>query len=607
MSRRRGPAMASTGASLVPAVVVAISATLLASPAPVAAQGFYGFVSYTTDEAAPLDDAFLVMRAAGAGWAQAEGPLTFTRGAAWGLIQPVSLEEHDWSSLDWVERAAAAGLAVLLNVSSGHDDPGLESYCPWVDCQGAAGVVASTRCPPRSYQEWYQFAYDVARHFDGEHGAPAVRHFMSDGENDDAASYWTASAEAYYGGGETVVIERNDGLGSLELPAAQLPILAQGIRDGNPEAAVVMGCSSAWRGYSWSHLKDLVDSGAGAAAVEAQAREYAIGQPYAGIVDSIANDPEVMRSIDFFDHSLALPQYYDVYAVHFYAPAGYRDAMEYVLGRLEAAGVDRPVWNTGEGALLVGDPASVRLGHAYLHLRRIVESHALGLAWHDVSFLVDVPVFGGGLYGLPSGGLDYPRRNELAGSFAFLSRVLPSRQAASALEVEGPFADTELHAFAVDRGWPGSSGFLAAGWCRDECPANVFAWCNPDCPKMADLAELLDVDADQARAWLDFRGRLTSAECSGEVLKAEFAEAPFFVAWGADTDRDCVPDVVDNCPLVPNPDQASSEVESVVGLGNPAILAPDFLGDACDPRPLASDPPGDRLPAPRAPAGRVAP
>jgi hypothetical protein len=547
------------------------------------------------------------MRAVGAGWAQAEGPLTMTRGAAWGIIQPHSLDEHDWSSLDWVARADEAGLEVLLGISSGHDDPGLGCYCPWVDCQGASGVVASTRCPPVSYQEWYQFAHDVAQHFDGAHGAPEVRTFMSTGENDDAASYWTASAEAYYGGGETVVIERNDGRGPIELPRAQLPVLYQGLHDGNPEAVVVMGCSSAWRGYSWSHLRAMIDGGDSPGAVEAQARAYGLALSHAAILDRLASDPEVVRSVAFFDASLTLPQYYDVYAVHFYAPAGYVDAMKYVLGRLGEAGIDRPVWNTGESAVLIADPVTLEQRHAYLHIRRIVASHALGLDWHDVSLLVDVPLAGGGLYASPSGGLDYPQRNPLADAFSFLARRLPSRREVSSLEVDAPFEDTQVYAFRVASGWPASSGFLAAGWCVDECPANTLGWCNADCPKSAEIGSILGVEEEDARAWLDFRGRLVDARCTGSAVEVSFDEAPFFVAWGADADGDCVPDVVDNCPLSANPDQANAEDESLAGQGNSAIPAPDHLGDACDPRPLDHDPCCARVPPPRTPSGRVTP
>jgi len=43
----------------------------------------------------------------------------------------------------------------------------------------------------------------------------------------------------------------------------------------------------------------------------------------------------------------------------------------------------------------------------------------------------------------------------------------------------------------------------------------------------------------------------------------------------ADTDGDEIPDVFDNCPTVPNPDQANSDV------GNPPLV-PDRFGDACD-------------------------
>jgi hypothetical protein len=60
----------------------------------------------------------------------------------------------------------------------------------------------------------------------------------------------------------------------------------------------------------------------------------------------------------------------------------------------------------------------------------------------------------------------------------------------------------------------------------------------------------------------------------------------------ADTDGDTVPDYLDNCPGIPNPDQADTDRD---GYGNacdncPAVFNPtqedrdaDGIGDACDP------------------------
>ncbi|MBI2567053.1 MAG: thrombospondin type 3 repeat-containing protein [Candidatus Schekmanbacteria bacterium] len=588
MSNRKRSALGmavSAGSMLAVAAV-----TMTATGAAAADDSFYGFVSYDTDETKPLDDAFAIMRAAGAGWIQSEGPNTLSKSASWGAIQPFTLSEHDWSSVAWVGDARSQGLEVLLSVNAGHDRPTIANYSPWVDCEGASGVGSATRCPPRSYQQWYDFAVAVARHFDGAHGVPEARYFMSTGESDDSPTYWTASKERLYGGGDTVEITRDAG-GTMTLPAAQIPVLYQGLHDGNPRARLVMGCSSAWRGYAWTHLKELDEGGAADDDLVAQAHQYALNITADSIRSSIANDPEVVRSIEFFEQSLLYPQFYDIYAVHFYITSGFTDAMAFTQAKLAAAGIAKPIWVTGEGAWLLGSAETVERRSAYLHFRRIVESHALGLAWHDVSFLVDFPFVGpDGLYAMPSSGTDYPQRRKLADSFRFLTRLLPTAAARSAVAATPPFTDTALHRFAVDRGGAATSGQIAAGWCQSECPENIFSWCNEDCPKTADVAAILGIGAEVGRAVYDYRGTLVSASCGGTTAMVTFDEAPAAIAWGPDADGDCVPDASDNCPLVANPDQANSAAEIVAGTGNAAIAAPDDLGDACDPCPDNGDP-----------------
>ncbi|MFC1852237.1 thrombospondin type 3 repeat-containing protein [candidate division CSSED10-310 bacterium] len=549
---------------------------------------YYGFVSYLLDEAEPLDDAFTVIKRVGGGWAQAEGPITFTTSAHWGNIQLVSLTEYDWSSLEWTNRATAAGLCILLNVSSGHDQMGMESYCPWVDCQAASGIASSTRCPPLDYQQWYEYAYEVARHFDGSSGAPEIRYFMSTGENDDSPEYWIATKEEYYGGGDLVTITRKNGLGTVEIYAAQLPVLYLGIKDGNSQAKVVMGCSSAYRGYAWTHIKEKIDQGCPEQEVVEQAYQYGLNQTYSQIVTNISSDPAIIRSIAFFYQSLLFPEYYDIFAIHYYGPAGYKDAVNFVCSKLADAGITKEIWNTGEGKVILGTSDLSERRNAYLHLERILTSQTAGFSWHDTSFLVDF-VFSGpsGLYGRSAGGLDYPVRHYLANTFSFLSHILPEKNSATPVSVTPPEADTELLVFQVQNSR--GTGSLAGGWCLDECPQNVLVWCNIDCPKTHELNALLGIGSSEARALFDFTGTIISATCSGETT-VTFDEAPFLLAWGPDRDGDCVPDIIDNCPDTFNPGQENNPLEAIMGNGNPAIPAPDFLGDLCDPCPSDGDP-----------------
>jgi len=57
---------------------------------------------------------------------------------------------------------------------------------------------------------------------------------------------------------------------------------------------------------------------------------------------------------------------------------------------------------------------------------------------------------------------------------------------------------------------------------------------------------------------------------------------------GLDTDKDGIPDEFDNCPTVPNPDQADSDLIPGTDIANP-----DGIGDACDNCPLVFNPEQD--------------
>lgn len=581
--------MAVSGLGVIVILLWGAEANLLNNQA--IASSMYGFVSYGGDEAAPLEDAAIVIRSLGAGWHQAEGPLTMSKGITWGMIQPDSLDEYDWSSVSWVEASAAAGLELLLDVTPGHDNSWIDNYSRWVDCDAASQVWPTCNCPPTNYQYWYNFAYAVAEHFDGTHGAPLVEHFMTVGENDDL-HYWLGTVQQYYGSEETVVITRKNQMGEKTLPAALVPVFWQGIHDANPRAQVVVGACTAWRSYGWTNLKELIDGGATPEAVVAQAQRYGLTNSYTSILDSLEYDAEIMRSVEFFYPSLAYSAYYDCYAAHFYAPHGYNDAMTFLLDRMAVLGVEKPVWMTGEGRPFLASEAS-HCQNAYLHLRNIIYSHYLGLVWHDVSFLVDVMFLNCcGLYSQPDSGLDYPVRHPVADTFRLLAHLLPTASSSSPIEVVSPFDNTELYAFEILHEPTGYQGFVAAGWCSNQCPqySSLEWWCTDGCPKPEiSLHEELGIGPGTAAVVLDYAGLILCRTCEG-LAPVVFAEAPFVVVWGPDQDHDCVPDIVDNCPEIPNPEQLNRSSEAIGGVGNPAIPAPDWLGDACDPCPDNGDP-----------------
>lgn len=551
----------------------------------------YGFVSYGGDESEPLDDAASVIRVMGAGWHQSEGPLTMSKGVSWGLIQPDNLDEYDWSTVAWADASDAVGLNMLMAVSPGHDNMQVNNYSPWVTCDTTETIQPTCNCPPTSYQDWYDFSFAVAEHFDGNHGAPRIDHFMTTGETDDIV-YWLGTAGEYYGRVETVSITRRNGLGTVTLPAALVPVFWQGVHDANPAAKVVQGACTAWRAYAWTQLKEMIEGGAAEADVVNQAHQYGLGLSYDQIVNKIAGDTLVTRSLDFFYPSLAYPEYYEMYATHYYAPHGYLDALEFLHGKMAALGVNRPVWMTGEGRTLSAGEAS-HLRGAYLHFRRIVYSHCLAYEWHDPSFLVDVAFFNScGMYTRPGGGRDYPDRHPLADTFRLLAHVMPTAAGTTVRAVISPYANTELYAFDITHGDTGYSGGAAAGWCSNTCPqfSSFETWCTDGCPKPeTDLSAELGITPGTATAVLNVTGGLLDANCSGEAYVA-FDEPPFLVVWGTDQDGDCIPDILDNCPLTQNPGQENSGTEHISGNGNDSIPAPDWIGDACDPCPEDGDP-----------------
>jgi hypothetical protein len=103
----------------------------------------------------------------------------------------------------------------------------------------------------------------------------------------------------------------------------------------------------------------------------------------------------------------------------------------------------------------------------------------------------------------------------------------------------------------------------------DNCPRAAMG-ADPGCP-----ASQLKSSEDWSKLQYNFRSTIDFG--SGVHLTAPAAqEAPVatLVALGGDTDGDGVPNGIDNCPTVPNPDQKDSDHDGV--------------GDACEIRPFAS-------------------
>jgi hypothetical protein len=102
--------------------------------------------------------------------------------------------------------------------------------------------------------------------------------------------------------------------------------------------------------------------------------------------------------------------------------------------------------------------------------------------------------------------------------------------------------------------------------------ANPFAAGRfPDGENTVTLAGFCGTDVTNVRF-----GQVCEDDVDCLSLPGETCQGPFVILSAlADTDGDEVPDVFDNCPMVPNPDQTNSDQ-------NDPNLIPDPFGDACD-------------------------
>ena len=180
----------------------------LSQPAPAAAgSDFYSFVWYSGG----LYDNLDVLNSLGAGAILSEGPGVPSRSIHWGN----ATREHLWygasdinirnyGDVAWIKEAKAAGIEVLLSINTGQNVSTELLYTPWVECGaplcGEMGAGALADCPPRAehWQDWYDFVFDVVKHFDGSTvERPEVRYFMSRIEA--ASPYWSGTKEELLG------------------------------------------------------------------------------------------------------------------------------------------------------------------------------------------------------------------------------------------------------------------------------------------------------------------------------------------------------------------------------------------------------------------------
>jgi hypothetical protein len=599
-------------------------------------RGYHGFVVYTWDED-PVQwdyEVFALARALGAGWIQAEGPLMLSESAHWGrlvsnpgadLDDPAS---YDFDRLAWVEAATEAGLDVVLTLSTGNDQPNWNTYSPWVDCSWTPQNIIwenACNCLPRDWNEWYRFVFQVVRHFNGVNG-PSVRVFQTIGEPGNVeGQYFQGSAEEMYGGGRDVTITRHDGT-EMTLSAAVVPVTRLAVHDANPIAQIAIGAPyGGVEGSALAAVNELYSqlSEGGFTDLEKlqvveEANRYGFFfVPVLWWFEEVTfqdietwlfdgtNNP-AKRGREFVEVSIRQAHSYDIYGFHLYdsdyrrygwlGSRGIARAMAYIGEKL---GGSKPVWVNGTGLWgnLYHDENQAR--SAYHLIQTLVGSYAAGMDGLTYTGISDGILLTGPI-SLYENRFDPspPRgRHEAAGAFSLLARLFP---VAGSFELLGEFTpdppddDVLLYAFRLRRALPQATGFAAIGWCLDEepDPYTELSFDNPDCPKPIDVGPYLGVPPGTELVVYNYDGSLMPGETRTDTILT-FAEAPFVMIWGDDTDGDRIPDVGDNCPRFFNPDQ--SDTGDRIELDGELLEAPDGVGDACLPA------------APRRASGRVRP
>ena len=588
------------------------------------ANDYNAFVIYNWDENPTGWDyeIFPLAKALGAGWIQAEGPQVLSQAAHWGRLVPDTTADlsdpasYHFEFLDWVAAADGEGLNVVLALATGNTQRLFSTYSPWVRCEWVPQnwwLEYPCNCLPRRWQDWYQFVYQVVRHFDGVNG-PEVRVFQTIPEPGNVeGQYFQGTAEQMYGGGpDSVTITRYDG-STVTLPAAIVPVTHLAVHDANPLARLALGAPyGGVEGTALAAIHELYEalSPGGFTPEEEQAvvdlahefnmyyvpiwwwwfEEVTFADIEGWLFDE--NDNPARRGREFIEASIEQTDYYEIYGFHLYdsahmtynwlGPVGMIRSMAYIGERLRGV---RPVLLNGTGMWgnLYADQKEAR--SAYHLIQTLVGSYAAGLdgvTYTAISdpFLLPPPV---SLYepqdtAPPRGG------HEAAGSFSMLARIFPDTSSFSlAAEIvpDPPDTDVVLYEFRLVRDDVGAQGYAACGWCVDEVPDpyNSLSFDNPDCPKEIDLSAYLDIPPGTDLAIYRYTGELAPGGVTQDPV-VTFDEAPFLVTWGDDTDGDGIPDVSDNCPDRPNPRQ--SDTGDVVAVDGQGLDAPDGIGNACE-------------------------
>jgi len=516
-------------------------------------ENYYGFVVYTWDEDAPVDDAYLVAKSLGAGWIQAEGPNVLSQSIVWEEVVPfpaglnpdpdpgdpnyesdmasrldylMNIDNYTFDTLSWVQEAMQEDLKVMLTINTGGGS--FSGPTGWTE-----GCATWNDCVPISWNEWFQFVYQVVKYFDGSaEGGPEVTYFKSTEEAADFIQYWGGTEQELFGGNGPVEVML-DGVTTEVWEQGVVPIAYLAVKqanvdrslNGSIEARYVVGAVNGGLAYPYAHLVEYHDALRGS-----EAQKWAATKAYASEVYNI----DLTGSFDirslrysagrrFFEQSLiSFPEYdnnngffYDIYAIHLYdsnlftalgvgkgamTDKGFTRAMFYMQDRLTP---EIPLWVTGTGILSsthLWNPYQVNTTKrvAYHEMRTLAGAYASRVEWFTYSFLGNPadPCTQGedgcntSLYGRKN----YPYRNDAADTFSMMARIFPTRDAfeydctlqgsvqqagdptfgSCSGSWEGEFdapSNVVLHKFRLQPDeMGGEQGMAVVGWCRDMIP-----------------------------------------------------------------------------------------------------------------------------------------
>ena len=517
----------------------------------------------------------------------------------WSSLMPdgVHLDPDTIGQVDgWIRNITAAGLSPIMRVASGgglfYPFSGIPDPEDWpVDTTnftvtGPTGgykygeylgnkvdtILESyppkvlTLDEPGNTSPWYDYVSVLATRYNGStpdplHPGgflPEVRYWALQDEQE-SKGFWYGTSIEYYGG-----------LGG-DPEVGFMPSYIRAVRAANPNAKILGGGILNLHSYA---LHEIAENGGITDRFHARMMDfsYTYGAAFNRIrglrPDELLASMytlEDLRADRFFDKSLEAAGTFDFYGYHAYTASHQyiRFIVTFLRQELTARGLAIPLWDSEMGSPAVPTSEALsRTEHAYSVFKGLALTFAKS-ATHVDYLMSDFPYFPG-LFDI----LFQPQ--EAAKAFALLANKL---DASRGFEFNQTLVSgrTQFHVFEG----PAGQAHFAAAW-YDHCYEEDGTWippgrCMDPDTETVDVHSVLGVVPSQF-AVFDYLGR---SSC-GTSSVIDFSASPVLIAWGLDSDGDCVPDALDNCPNRSNSNQADTDE--------------DQAGDVCDLCPSNFDP-----------------